>query len=301
MANNFDLQVHSSASDGVCSPAEVLKLAQERNISVISLTDHDTIGGLEEIVSAGQNSGMEIIPGIEFSVEEHGAHILGYGLDWRHKKLLEKLEEARLGRIEGAKKIVENLQKAGLVISWEDVLQEAASGVVARPHISRAVLKQTENREKLGGISTVHDFIEKFLTDDNPNYVRRTHLSAKEAVGLIKESGGAAVWSHPAVHFPRDYEGLENFLRELLEFGLRGLEVFTSAHTEDDVEFVQNLTLTYNLLRTAGSDFHEPGQHAADENGRHQADFVGDYPTYGFDVSDVVEKLKEEMGKSGKI
>lgn len=286
-------------------------MAAEQGLRVIAITDHDTVGGVEEALKAGEEFKIRVIPGIEISVEEHGAHILGFGIDHNDPKLLEYCEEARRRRVEGARKMVENLKNAGFVVEWNDVLNEAADGVVARPHIARAILNRSENKEKLGGASTVHEFIEKFLGNESPYYVKRSHIAAKDAIVLIHEAGGVAVWSHPAIHFhmvpggedgaERNYEGLEKFLNDLRGWSIDGMEVFTPSHAEDDVEFIQGLIQKFNLLRTAGSDFHEKGQDkkaAPTEQGvveLRSAAYVGDYPTYGFSTEDIIPKLDEAM------
>ncbi|MEK7099372.1 MAG: PHP domain-containing protein [Patescibacteria group bacterium] len=294
MAQSFDLQIQSTASDGKHTPAQIIDMAKDLGIGVIAMTDHDTIGGVAEALSAGTPAGVTVIGGIEMSVEDHGAHILGYGIDHTHPALLEKLADFQQGRIEGAQQMVQNLAAAGFVVMWEDV-QRQASGTIARPHIARAILGRPENKEKLGGAATTHDFIEKFLTDDSPYYVSRAHISAQDAIALIHAAGGVAVWSHPAIHFQGNHEGLERFLKELIGWGIEGVEVFSPAHTEDDAEFLYALAGKYALLRTGGSDFHERGDHRADARGLHSARTLGDFETYGFSVEDIVQKLEQAI------
>lgn len=293
--NTFDLQIQSTASDGKHAPAEIVRMATERRVTTIAMTDHDTVAGVAEAAAAGGESGVRVIPGIEMSVEEHGLHILGYGVDCANEKLLHNLEESKHGRIAGAQQMVENLQRSGFTVTWYDVLSQATGAVVARPHLARAVLAHPENRIKLGGVSTVHNFIETFLTDDSPDYVRRTHISAAGAIGLIRHAGGVAIWSHPAIHFRGDPDGLERMLQQLIEWGIKGVEVFNPSHTEDDVEYLEGLVAKYSLLRTAGSDFHEARPSARDSQGLHAAEFIGDYETYGFSTEGIVERLDEAI------
>lgn len=295
--NTIDLQVHSRFSDGKHTPREVVAMAKEKGVQVISLTDHDTAAGLPEALAAGQEFGIKVIPGIEISAEEHGTHILGYGIDYKNPELLVAFEEARKSRLEGAKKMVENLKKSGFIVEWEDVLKEAAgAALVVRPHIARAVLHRPENKEKLNGISSSGDFIEAHLSDASPNYVKRAHIGAKSAIELINRAGGVAIWSHPILPDFKEGEGrqeeLEKFLQQLVGWGIQGLEVFSSANTEDDAEFLVSLAAKYKLLQTAGSDFHEGG----DSYGSRHAISVGDYNTYGFSTEDIVPKLEEAIG-----
>ena len=300
--NSFDLQIQSTASDGKHAPALIVAMAKERGLEVIALTDHDTVGGVEEAVAVGQRVGVRVIPGVEISVEEQGAHILGYGINHKNEALLNAFEESRRGRIEGAKKMVENLQRSGFALTWEDVMKEATGSVVARPHLARAVLARPENKEKLGSISTSHDFIQMYLTDDNPNYVKRAHIAARDAIDFIHQAGGVAVWSHPAIHFQGNPDGLEACLREFLEWGLNGLEVFNPSHREDDTEHLGGLAGRYSLLRTGGSDFHEEGDHPPDgKTGLHAARFVGDFETYGFSTEDILPRLDEAMNQRHSV
>lgn len=295
--NTFDLQIQSTASDGRHAPAEIVVMARKRGLEVIAITDHDTVAGVEEGIGAGEKEGVRVIPGIEISVEEGGSHILGYGIDVKNAGLLSSLEESRQGRLEGAKKMVENLKRAGFAVEWEDVAREATGAVVARPHLARAVLKHPENAAKLGGIASTHDFIEKYLTDENPNYVRRAHISARDAMALIHGAGGVAVWSHPAIRFENDPEGLEKFLQEFIGWGMDGVEVLNPSHIEDDAEMMNALAKKYRILRTAGSDFHEEKTSARDSRGLHSAEFVGDYETHGFPVGDIIPRLDEAIGR----
>ena len=306
--NTIDLQIQSTASDGKHAPRELVEMAKEMSLKVIAITDHDTVGGVAEALLAGGEFGVRVIPGIEMSVEERGTHILGYGIDYQSPALLEELEKFKQGRAEGAKKMVENLKGAGFTVEWEDVLKEATGGIVARPHIVRAILGRAENKEKLGDISTVHDFIQKYLADDSPYYIKRSHISAKNAIELLHHAGAVAIWSHPAIHFQNDYEGLENFLNSLREWEVDGVEVFTPSHTEDDTEFLNSLATKYNLLRIAGSDFHERGlvhRGVPVEGGfatSRSAVMVGDYETFGFSTEGIVEKLDEAIAaRRGKL
>lgn len=298
--NTFDLQIQSTASDGKLSPRELVRLAKERGLLTIAITDHDTIDGGGEALATGAEEGIRVIPGIEISVEEHGAHILGYGFDYYNEALNAELKKSREGRIEGARQMVENLKKAGLVIEWEDVLKQVTGSTVARPHIARALLAHPENKEKLGKNATMHDLFETYLSDTGPYYVPRTHLAALRAIELIRSAGGVSIWSHPALHFPDNYDGLENFLQELTARGIEGVEVFNPSHTEDDTEFLNELAARHSLLRTAGSDFHYLGPHESDERGLHSANFPGDYETYGFPTDDILSRLEAKIQERKK-
>ena len=293
--NTFDLQIQSTASDGTHTPSDIVQMAHAHAVHIIALTDHDTLDGVEEAGSRGKMDHVEVIPGIEISVEEYGLHILGYGVVRDGPVLGALLGESIRSREESARQMTENLQRAGFVVSWDEVRIQAQGKVIARPHLARAVLRRPENKEKLGGITTVHDFIRHYLHNDSPLYVRRPCVSAKDAIAALHASGGVAVWSHPALHFRANPDELEVVLHKLMEWGLEGIEVFNPSHTEDDVEYLEMISRKYALLRTGGSDFHEVATHAQDARGLHSANFIGDYETYGFPVEDIVARLKNAI------
>lgn len=301
--NIFDLQIQSVASDGAHTPAEIVQMARDAGVLTIALTDHDTVAGVAEALEAGRASGVRVIPGIEMSVEEHDIHILGFGIDIANAELLAALEAFRESRIEGAKKMVENLRAyEGFAVEWGDVEREAVrSATVTRPHIVSAVMKRPENKEKLAqdGVTTKQDFFKKYFSNESRNYVRRGHIAAKDAIQLIHQAGGVAVWSHPPIpDFQKDgYDELEKFLESLRSWGLDGLEVFSASHREDDVEFLYGLAEKYRLLKTGGSDFHEKGDHPVFDGGLHSARRIGDFEAYGFPAEDILPQLFEAIEK----
>ena len=301
MKNTFDLQIQSTASDGRHTPTEIVTMATEEQLSVIAITDHDSVAGVAAAIHAAVSMGIRVIPGIEMSVEEHGVHLLGFGINYENQTLLSELARMREERIASAQKMVANLKAAGFIIEWNEVAREASGDVVARPHIARALLLHAENGDKLGNAASTHDVIERVLTDTSPYYVSRAHIIAKDAIALIHSAGGLAAWSHPAIHFRDDYEGLEKFLQELIAWGLEGMEIFNPSHTEDDVEFLESLAVRYRMLRTAGSDFHEKGPHLAGDNGLHSARTVGDYETYGFPTDMIIAELDVAIARHKRV
>lgn len=294
--NTFDLQMHSTASDGALSPAELVREAKKRGLKVISLTDHDTAAGVEEAIGAGRELGVEVIPGIEFSCMhgEKGLHILGYGIDCRDKELLRLTAAIHESRIERAREMVRRLQKQGFEIDFDKLMERAKGGAVGRPHVAFEILENPANAALLGGVKTKGEFIQNFLVPGKPAYVEHEDLNSKQAIDLIHDSGGVAVWSHPAVHFPETFEGLETVLRELAASGLEGIEVFNSGQTEAAVKFLFGLAEKYKLLRTAGSDFEmEPGAAASSDG----PESIGDYSAYNLPTDDILPRLKEVIQK----
>lgn len=297
MMNTIDLQIQSTVSDGKHTPRELVAMSRDEQLSVIALTDHDAVEGAAEAQDAGKEYGVRVISGIEMSVEEHGIHILGYGIDYANQELRARLEDFRNARVEGLRQMMEKLKiHEGFAAEWDDVIGDTpGSFTITRLHVVRAIMKRPENKEKLNGISQ-HDFFEHYFSENGPNYVKRNYMAARDAVALLRRAGGIAVWSHPALHFRGNYDGLESFLRDLIAWGISGIEVFNPSHTEDDVEFLQTLAVRYKLIRTAGSDFHESGNHPRDPHtGLHSAERVGDYETYGFSTEDIIENLDRAL------
>lgn len=301
MNNTFDLQIQSTASDGKHTPREIVIMAKDLGLNTIAITDHDTVAGVSEALVAGAEFGVQVIAGIEMSVEEYQAHVLGFGLDIQNQALLYGLEESRALRLSALREMMELLKKnEGFIVDWEDILNDTPdSKTITRLHIVRAIMKRPENKEKLAGV-TKHQFFERYFADNGPNYIHRKYRSLQDTIALIHGAGGAAVWSHPIIpdFKSRNYEDLEEALKQFIKWGIDGIEVFNPSHTEDDAEFLQSLAGQYSLLRTAGSDFHEKGDHPADpKTGLHSARALGDYETHGFDTSDIVEQLMQIIQK----
>lgn len=290
--NPFDLQVHTTASDGKHSPSECVRIAKENGCSVIAITDHDSVAGVAEAIAAGTERGVTVLAGVEISIQEQGMHLLGIGVDHEHKTLAAVLGQAAQNRIIAAKQMVENFQKDGFAVSWEDVLNEAGEGasIIARPHIVGAILNRPENKTRLAGIKTKYEFFQKFFTDASPYYVRGSTITPEEAIATVHRAGGIAVWSHPTVpNFSGNCVLFEDFLKRLLPAGLDGIELLSPALEECDLPCLERVGGTYALVSTAGSDFHE--QSAASGPWPRPAATIGDYPTYGRALGGMLERV----------
>lgn len=291
--NPFDLQIQTTASDGKHSPRECVKMAQENGVLTIAITDHDTVAGVQEAVLAGRELGVKVIPGIEMSIQEHGMHLLGLGIDPDNEPLAAALRQAAANRLAASKQMVENFKRGGFVVDWEDVLREAGpAAIIVRPHIVSAIMKRPENKDKLEGVLTKQDFFEKYFTDAGPYYVRASTLTPGQAIELVHGALGIAVWSHPTIpDFVANCPELEKFLKELISYGLDGLEVFGPFLTEGDMTCLEKLAEGYNLVKSAGSDFHERYDPAGHPWPR-SASTIGDFPTYGRPLEGVLESVE---------
>jgi 3',5'-nucleoside bisphosphate phosphatase len=244
-----DLHIHSTFSDGSLTPCEILNIARNNNIYCISITDHDTILSQYELETNFDKISPLVIPGLEISTEYSGyeIHFLAYFIDIRNTVLLEMLDRIREARIERVRYIVEELQKLDINITEAEIqLDKYVS--VGRPHVAKILVKK--------GVSVgVKEAFRQYLAKGKPAYVDRYKLNYKEALKIIKESGGISVLAHPG----EIYKGLsvEKLIRDFKVYGLGGIEVFHPSHSNDEVCRFYNLAKKYGLLITGGSDFHD--------------------------------------------
>lgn len=250
-----DLHLHSTASDGVCSPAEVVKKAKDLGFKTIALTDHDTVAGLNEALQAGDKLGVEVIAGVELSAidesgeQEREVHILGYFIDPLNEKLKEVLARIVEDRENRAIKMVEKLNQLGLGIDLNRVREIAGSKYLGRPHVARAMIEKGYISEKSEAFTT--DYIGR----GGRAYVERFKISPQEGVKLIKQAGGVAVLAHPGYLSDRTALAEEDIIK-YKELGLQGVEVFYSRHREEQVEYYKRISEKLGLLITGGSDCH---------------------------------------------
>lgn len=246
-----DLHIHSTASDGRLTPAEIVALAVEKGFACIALADHDSVGGVEEALAAAAAAGLEVIPAVELSTLYRGGevHILGYFVDWRDKELLEALDRILAAREGRARGMVERLQKMGVDVGWDEVRQKAGSAFVGRPHVAKVLLEK-------GYIGRFEDaFTDRFIGKGGPAYVERYEISPEEGIGLVRQSGGVAVLAHPGF-FKKGGRLDEADVRGFMEHGLQGLEVYHTKHTGTDTAYYLELAEKYGLAVTGGADCH---------------------------------------------
>ncbi|SPP66796.1 PHP domain-containing protein [Nitrospira lenta] len=248
--SRIDLHLHTTHSDGSQSPAEVVRLAHEAGVSALAITDHDITTGLPEAITAGQELGIEIIPGIEIS-SRHGEselHVLGYFLKWEDAQLNARLMTLREGRHRRNPKIIELLQAAGIDITYDEVRAVAGSDSVGRPHIARVLMEKKV-------VTTAKEAFDRFLAEGKAAYVPRDLPAPVDAIGWIKDAGGLAVLAHPT--WVKTPEGtLTDLARQLKGQGLDGVEVHYSTHTPRQTRAYLSLAKQLGLLVTGGSDFH---------------------------------------------
>jgi predicted metal-dependent phosphoesterase TrpH len=260
MTNYIDLHTHSTASDGIYSPTELLQRAREIGLRVLALTDHDTTGGLDEAIEAANALDMELIPGIEINTDVAGGevHVLGYYPEYKRPEFQAVLRVLRDARERRGQRMVELLNERGVNIAWERV-REIAQGAVGRPHVARALLEA-------GYVQTIGEAFDKYIGTGCYAYVPRYRLTPEDAVRLIASANGLPVIAHPL-----DLPGLaqlRNWLPGLVEAGMVGLETYYGPYTLEDERALRALADEYGLIPTGGTDFHGPGIHPTPLGGR---------------------------------
>ncbi|MBI3953080.1 MAG: PHP domain-containing protein [Chloroflexi bacterium] len=247
-----DLHLHTTASDGVLSPAELVELAARQGVRVMAITDHDSTEGLAEgFAAARRHAGLRLIPGVELNTEvpDGEIHILGYFLRYRAPAFQETLVSLRASRLARGRRMVEKLASQGVRISWERVLELSKGGAVGRPHVAQAMVEG-------GHVASVQEAFDRYIAFGGPAYVERARLSPTEAVGLVVSVGGI-----PALAHPHEGPGLaERLLPELVVAGLAGMEVYYKGYAPDVQAHLLGLCRRHGLLPLGGSDYHGLGR-----------------------------------------
>lgn len=240
-----DLHLHTVFSDGTYTPQEVVSRSAECGLSAIAVVDHDSVKGIGPSIEIAKTLGIEIIPGIELSAEYQGmeVHILGYLFDYTDGKLNEQLERLNKSRVERIYKITDKLNEIGVRLDPEKVFALATKGTVGRLHLARALVKE-------GLVNSLQEAFRKYIGDKCPAFVLGFKFSPKEAIQLIRDSGGIPVIAHPY--------SLNNdeLIPEFASYGLMGIEVYYPEHSQAMVNFYLGLVKEHNLLVTGGSDCH---------------------------------------------
>lgn len=260
MTNTIDLHTHSTASDGIYSPSELLQQAHDIGLRTLALTDHDTTAGLDDAAEAALHLGVELIPGIELNTDvgNDEIHVLGYYLEYQRPEFQQILQVLRDARVRRGERMVELLNEQGVRITWERV-REIAQGAVGRPHIARALMET-------GYVQSVSEAFDKYIGKNSPAYVPRYKLAPVDAIRLIRSANGLPVLAHP-LQTP-GLDELRKWLPQLVEAGMIGLEVYYGPYTEQEIETLYDLATQYHLIPTGGSDFHGPNMHPTPLGGR---------------------------------
>lgn len=239
-----DLHMHSTASDGSRSPGEVVRAAKRASLAAVALTDHDTVAGLPEARTVGAELGVRVINGVELSAVEGETETHLLGLHLRDTAVLERgLGDLREMRGRRAARIVELLQSQGVQVTLDDVLLQAGSGAIGRPHVARALVAD-------GWATDVRDAFDRYLGAGRPAYVAKDQLGMDEAIAMVHDAGGLAVLAHPGAG------GTRERIEALVALGLDGIEVKHPSHSPQDVARLRMFVDQLGLIPSGGSDWH---------------------------------------------
>jgi predicted metal-dependent phosphoesterase TrpH len=246
-----DLHTHTVYSDGTFTPGELLELARERGLDVVSVTDHDTTDGLAEARAAGDELGVEVVPGVEFSAlrDGEGVHVLGYFMDPAHPELTAELRRLRDDRFSRGERMVRRLQELGHPITFDRVKEIARGGNIIRPHVAQALVEA-------GVVPTLKDaFSDELIGSGGRAYVEKHALSPLDAIALIHRAGGACVLAHPGTW--REAAPVpDGVIEELIEAGLDGIEAHHPEHSPELEARYVALAEARSLFWTGSSDCH---------------------------------------------
>lgn len=246
----IDLHMHTTASDGRCTPEDLVERCQAKGIRTMAVTDHDTMAGVVPTQQAAEARGMTCLPGIEITSVHGGrdVHVLAYFLPADAPGLQPMLAAQRQQRVNRALEIASRLERLGAPVD-KDAMIEAAAGSgksLARPQIAQALIAA-------GHVATVAEAFDRYLGEDSPAYVPHTGVSPAEVVALVVAGGGIPSLAHPG------YRPKDEIIPGLVEAGLVGLECYHSSHDADATAHYLDIAKQHGLLVTGGSDFHGPG------------------------------------------
>jgi predicted metal-dependent phosphoesterase TrpH len=247
----LDLHLHTTASDGTMSPAELVRYAKGKGLRVIAITDHDTIEGLHEGIQEGDKLGLEVIPGVELSadVPRGTMHLLGYYIDPSGSELADKLRVLQQARMERNLKMVERLRGLGMAIELSEVKTAPEHGQIGRPHFAYMMVQK-------GYAQNIQDAFDRYLGKGRPAYVEKFRFSPEEAMRFIRKAGGITVLAHPFTLNQAQPEDLDALIADLKGKGLDGIEVYYPEHSEGQRRLYRSLAEKYGLVISGGSDFH---------------------------------------------
>ena len=269
----IDLHIHSTYSDGLFSPKEIIEIADQRRLKAISITDHDTVAASHIAAKLGREYGIEVISGIEMSITCHNCevHLLGYFIDDQSGPIKKYAEMLMGSRDERARKIVKVLQKQGMGISFEQVVHQANGSPIGRPHIAAVLIEE-------GYVFSAYEAFQKYLGENKPAAIPKQSVEPKQAIEMIKEAGGLTFIAHPAT-----IECCDDALKKLVSYGLDGLETIHPSHNLETQRRFRQVAKRYNLLESGGSDCH---------GGRDGVVMIGTPPVpFSF-----LERMKERLG-----
>lgn len=247
--SRIDLHTHTRASDGLDTPAELVANASRQGLSVLGVTDHDTVDALADVQREADAAGITLVPGVELSttVARGEVHVLGYFVDRDNDDFRARLRELADQRIRRVERMIERLHELGYDVDADAILAEADEGSIGRPHVARGLIAT-------GAAKDVSDAFDRFLKAGRPAYIPRDPFSPEDAVRLLREHGVVPVLAHPF-----STKDIERTLEQLVPVGLLGFETYYAEYTEEQHAELRRIADAWELLPTGGSDYHGTG------------------------------------------
>ncbi len=249
MTRMIDLHVHTTASDGTFTPSDVVLLAKKAGLAAMAITDHDTVSGVDEALNKAKEENLELVPGIEISVgNTENVHIVGLYIDHKNLDLSNKIKLMGKCRQERNEQLISNIKKEGFDISYETIEKEMNTHNLGRLHIAHYM-------QKMGMTNDYRKIFKKYLIPGTKTYVPMKNIGEEEGIQAILNSGGIPVLAH-INYLKQDEAGIENTVKELMNFGLKGIEVFYSGYDRRTEKIAHEISEKYNLIKSGGTDFH---------------------------------------------
>lgn len=251
MMSNCDLHTHSYFSDGTLSPTELVNLAEDIGLSAIVLCDHNTVGGLDEFVQAGEGKKVIVVPAVEFSTDygDIELHIIAMFVQREHYGIItEMMDDVQRSKEKSNIDLIERLNKAGYEISFEAIKAKSYTGKINRAHIAAELLIQ-------GYVSSVQDAFKRILKPSLGYYIPPKRPDSFEMISFIRSIGAVPVLAHPFLNL-KTADTLRTFLEKAVEYGLVGMEVLYPLFSEEETAAAKSIAQEFGLLPSGGSDFH---------------------------------------------
>jgi predicted metal-dependent phosphoesterase TrpH len=247
MTSSADFHTHTTASDGLLAPGDLVRLSVSRGLKILAITDHDSTEGIAEaLATAAEYTGFTLVPGIEMSTDIPGdeIHVLGYFLDYQDPDFQVMLTNLRNARRDRGRMMVEKLHAMGMEIPWERVEKLAGDGSVGRPHVAQALIE-------MGCVSTFQEAFDRYIGRNGPAYVERAKLTPVEAIEMLVKARALPVLAHPA-----SQSNLDELLAQLKAAGMLGIEVYYQDYDRNTCARLAAAAERHDLLKIGGSDFH---------------------------------------------
>ncbi len=286
---NIDLHIHSTASDGTLTPAEIIARAHRLGLAAIAITDHDTVAGVTQAMAAGIPSGLHYLSGVEISTAaprrypcRGSLHLLGYGFNPNDEPLRQALTRLQNARKDRNPRIIAKLNRLGIPLSLNQLEEGAGDAQIGRPHIANWLVAH-------GVVQSFDEAFARYLGVGQPAYADKYRIDCEAAIALIRNAGGIPVLAHPALIAPQGSWPLETLIHELQSCGLMGIEAYYPEHTPEQTRTYLEWAARYDLAATGGTDFHGAIK-AGIEMGCGGGDFQVPYRCYA-QLAALIEKV----------